>query len=76
VSLWTYEALVPFHTLIVSSFENMCEAIGHFGLGYIGPTMYQLRESLLKEAMDRTSKGLEPHRKLWETHGCSLMTDS
>jgi len=64
VSLWTYEAVVPFHRLMVPSFENMCEAIGLFGSSYIRPTMYQLREPSLK-VTDRTSMGLEPHRKLW-----------
>ncbi|XP_020255459.1 uncharacterized protein LOC109832520 [Asparagus officinalis] len=76
VSLWTYEAGIPFHALMLPSFNNMCEAIGKFGPGYVGPTMYQLREPLLKKAVSRTSVGLEPHKKLWETNGCTLMTDS
>ncbi|XP_020258387.1 uncharacterized protein LOC109834783 [Asparagus officinalis] len=76
VSLWTYESGIPFHALMLPSFNNMCEAIGQFGPGYVGPTMYQLREPLLKKAVSRTSVGLEPHKKLWETTGCTLMTDS
>ena len=54
----------------------MYEAIEEFGLIYIGLTMYQPRESLLKKAMDRTSKSLDPHRKLRDIHGCSLMMEN
>jgi len=64
VSLWTYEAVIPFHSLMAPSFGNMCEAIGQFEPSNIGPAMYQLREPFLKKAVDRTSKRLRPHRKL------------
>jgi len=45
------------------------------GRDTLGQPMYQLRETSLKKAIDRTSKGLEPLKKQWMTNGCSLMTD-
>lgn len=39
-------------------------------------SFYVSSKPLLKKAKEKTLQGLQRHSKLWESNGCSLMTDS
>ncbi|CAM8936807.1 unnamed protein product [Rhodiola kirilowii] len=76
VARWMYESAIPFHSIENDSFRKMLEAVGQFGSGYKGPTQYKIRESLLKEEVDRTKELLKKQEEEWNKNGCSIMTDA
>ncbi|CAH9140124.1 unnamed protein product [Cuscuta epithymum] len=75
-SRWVYEAGIPFNAIDNDSFKLFCEALGQFGPDWVPPTQYQLRETLLKEEVERTKGLLKGHEEEWARNGCSIMTDA
>ncbi|KAL5854813.1 hypothetical protein ACOSQ4_004615 [Xanthoceras sorbifolium] len=53
VGKWVYGAEIPFNEIDNDDFKLMMETVGQFGPGYKPPSQYQLRESLLKEEVQR-----------------------
>ena len=53
VAQWVYEAGISFHAIDNDSFKRVMEAVGQFFSGYLPPSQYELRESLLKEEVKR-----------------------
>ncbi|XP_074377827.1 uncharacterized protein LOC141719352 [Apium graveolens] len=56
--------------------SQLLEAVGQFGPGYIPPTQYQLREPLLKQAVETTKETGKKQEKEWNKSGCSIMIDA
>lgn len=67
---------VPFNAINNDEFKQMCEAIGRFGPGFVGPSQYDCREKLLKEEVERTKDLLKTHEEERALTGCSIMTDA
>lgn len=53
----------------------MYETIGKYGIGYKRPSYHDIRDKLLKRAMDRTQGVLEEFKAEWKRNGCSIMSD-
>ncbi|PWA39176.1 hypothetical protein CTI12_AA574430 [Artemisia annua] len=46
-----------------------------YGRSYHPPSQYQLRESLLKEEVERTKGLFKKQEEEWAQNGCSVITD-
>lgn len=73
---WVYESAIPFNVVNNDAFQQLLEAVGQFGPGYIPPTQYQLREPLLKQAVETTKETVKEQEAEWKKSGCSIMTDA
>jgi len=49
--------------------------IGRYGIGYKPPTYHDIREKLLKQAVDKTDIELEEYKDEWKRIGCTIMSD-
>ncbi|XP_028220244.1 uncharacterized protein LOC114401864 [Glycine soja] len=52
----------------------MCEMIGKYGPGYRPPSYHDIREKLLKQAVQKTDDSLQEFRDEWKRTGCSIMS--
>ncbi|CAA0833515.1 hAT transposon superfamily protein [Striga hermonthica] len=73
---WVYESGISFNTLDLNSFRLFAEALGQFGPKWKPPSQYEVREPLLKKAVERTKLKVKPHEDEWKRSGCSIMTDA
>lgn len=73
---WVYESAIPFNAVNNDAFQQLLEAVGQFGPGYIPPTQYQLREPLLKQAVENSKETVKKQEEEWKKSGCSIMTDA
>ncbi|KAM7519613.1 hypothetical protein LguiB_018575 [Lonicera macranthoides] len=73
---WVYESNIPFHHTSNVYFRGFVEVVGQFGSGYQPPNLYQLREPVLKEDVERTKSSLKEQEKEWGFRGYSIMTDA
>ncbi|CAA0817048.1 hAT transposon superfamily protein, partial [Striga hermonthica] len=51
---WAYEAGISFNATELDSFRLFSEALGQFGPRWKPPSSYEMREPLLKKAVERT----------------------
>ncbi|CAA0833675.1 hAT transposon superfamily protein [Striga hermonthica] len=51
---WAYDAGISFNALELDSFRLFSEALGQFGPRWKPPSSYEMREPLLKKAVERT----------------------
>lgn len=63
---WVYESGIPFNAINNDAFHQLLEAVGQFGPGYIPPTQYQLREPLLKQAVEKTKEVVKKQEEEWK----------
>ena len=49
ISRWMYDAAIPFNAVMYPSFQPMIEAIGQYGVGMKGPSIYEVRVTHLKK---------------------------
>ncbi|CAA0812145.1 hAT transposon superfamily protein [Striga hermonthica] len=73
---WAYEAGISFNANELDSFRLFSEALGQFGPRWKPPSSYEMREPLLKKAVERTKLKVKPHEDEWKKSGCSIMTDA
>ncbi|CAA0816157.1 hAT transposon superfamily protein [Striga hermonthica] len=73
---WAYEAGISFNATELDSFRLFSEALGQFGPRWKPPSSYEMREPLLKKAVERTKLKVKPHEDEWKKSGCSIMTDA
>jgi Protein of unknown function (DUF 659) len=76
IAQWFYEAEISHNAVTLSSFDLMLEAIGDYGRGLKGPTMYELSGPLLQKHKKKVQETLVKHKEQWELTGCSIMTDA
>ena len=57
------------------AFTKMCDMIARYGVDYKSPSYHDLREKLLKQAVDKTDDLLEEYKDEWKRTGCTIMSD-
>ncbi|CAA0824419.1 hAT transposon superfamily protein [Striga hermonthica] len=67
---------MSFNALELDSFRLFTEALGQFRSRWKPPSSYEMREPLLKKAVERTKLKVKPHEDEWKKSGCSIMTDA
>ncbi|XP_052726181.1 uncharacterized protein LOC108332656 [Vigna angularis] len=70
-----YTSVIPFNVIRNSAFAKLCEMIGKYGVGYKPPSYHDIREKLLKQAVNKTDAILEDYKEEWKTTGCTIMSD-
>jgi len=48
-----YTSAIPFNVIRNPAFAKMCEMIGRYGVGYKPPSYHDIREKLLKQAVQK-----------------------
>ncbi|XP_020266247.1 uncharacterized protein LOC109841712 [Asparagus officinalis] len=76
LATWAYENAILFHAISTYSFMKACTTIGDYGPSHRPPSMYMLREPLLRRAVERTKVSLKTHEEEWGKTGCSIMIDA
>ena len=75
IARFWYQAGIAFNAAKLKSFKIMLKSVGQFGPHLPPPSYHQLRVPLLKKEVKYTNGLMEPHTKMWESRGCSLMSD-
>ena len=68
---------VLFHSMLLEILllQKMCEMIGRYGVGYKPPSYHDIREKLLKQAVQKIDVILEEFKEEWKRNSCSIMSD-
>jgi len=53
----------------------MHDMIARYGVGYKPPSYHDIREKLLKQAMEKTDVVLEENKDEWKRTGCTIMSN-
>ena len=48
------------------AFIKMCDMIARYGVGYKPPSYHDIREKLLKQAVEKTNIALEEYKEEWK----------
>ena len=70
-----YDVCIPINAVNSFYFKPMLDAIAAIGPRYKGPTYYQLRVNLLKDAKKEVQLLVNSYREAWEKVGCTIMGD-
>jgi len=70
-----YTSAIPFNAIRNPAFIKMCDMIARYGVGYKPPSYHDIREKLLKQAMEKTDVVLEEYKEEWKRTGCTVMSD-
>ena len=54
IARWMYDATIPFNAVTYPSFQPIIEAIGQYGVGMKGPSIYEVRVTHLKKELELT----------------------
>jgi len=57
------------------AFIKMHDMIARYGVGYKPPSYHDIREKLLKQAMEKTDVVLEENKDEWKRTGCTIMSN-
>jgi hypothetical protein len=60
-TLWFYENGIPFNAVNSRQFYIACEATAQYGSGYVLMSTHEVREPLLHECVNDTSKAIADH---------------
>ncbi|XP_068463716.1 uncharacterized protein [Phaseolus vulgaris] len=75
VAEFFYTSAIPFNVIKNPAFTKMCEMIGKYGAGYKPPSYHDIREKLLKQAIEKTDLVLQEYKEEWKKTGCTIMSD-
>jgi len=75
VAEFFYTSAIPFNVIRNPAFIKMCDMIARYGVGYKPPSYHDIREKLLKQAVEKTDVVLEEYKKEWKRTGCTIMSD-
>ena len=75
IARWWYDANIPFNDSRSPYYEPMFDAISVVGKGFKGPTMHELRGSLLIKNVLSIDEYLKDFKISWEKIECSIMSD-
>ena len=70
-----YDACIPTNVVNSFYFKPMLDAIVAIGPGYKGPSYYQLRVNLLKDAKKEVQLLVDSYCEAWPKVGCTIMGD-
>lgn len=73
---WIYQSGLPFNAIDSDSFRSFCEALGQLGPGWVPPSQFELRETLLKEEEETIKEKLKSLELERERNGCSILIDA
>ncbi|KAG4935727.1 hypothetical protein JHK84_049928 [Glycine max] len=74
VEFW-YTSVIPFNVIKNPAFAKFCDMVVRYGVGYKPPPYHDIREKLLKRAVEKTDVMLEEFRDEWKKTGCIIMPD-
>uniref|UniRef100_A0A7N2MM08 BED-type domain-containing protein n=1 Tax=Quercus lobata TaxID=97700 RepID=A0A7N2MM08_QUELO len=75
VARWWYHSNVPFYASQSPYYQPMIDSVAAIGPGFKGPSFYELRGPLLKNAVHEVNDFLLDIKNDWKVYGCSLMSD-
>ena len=75
ISRWMYNATIPFNAVTFPSFQPIIEAIGQYGVGMKGPSIYEVKVTHLKKELELTKDSMKDYEMEWKRNGCSIMSD-
>ena len=74
IARWMYDATIPFNAVMYPSSQPMIEAIGQYGVGMKGPSIYEVRVTHLKKELELTKDSMKDREMEWKKNGCSIMS--
>ncbi|XP_075665771.1 uncharacterized protein LOC142635513 [Castanea sativa] len=75
VARWWYHSNVPFYASQSPYYQLMIDSIASIGPGFKGPSFYELRGPLLRNAVHEVNDFLLDIKNDWKVYGCSVMSD-
>ena len=75
IARWIYEAIIPSNVVMYPSFQPVIEAIGQYGVGMKGLSIYEVRVTHLKKELEPTKNSMKDHEMEWKKNGCFIMSD-
>ena len=75
IARWWYDADIPFNATRSPYYEPIFDAIYAAGKGFKGPTMHELRGSLLQKEIMSIDDYLKEFKNSWAHTGCTIMLD-
>ena len=75
VARWWYDANLPFNAAQSKFYQPAIDAMTAIGPGFKGPSLHELRGSLLQMTVNDVQDYLQEIKKAWSDTGCSLMAD-
>ena len=75
VARWWYHSNVPFYASQSPYYQTMIDSVAAIGPGFKGPSFYELRGPLLKNAVHEVNDFLLDIKNDWKVYGYSLMSD-
>ncbi|KAH1213868.1 hypothetical protein GmHk_14G041740 [Glycine max] len=70
-----YTSVIPFNVIKNPAFAKFCDMVARYGVGYKPPSYHDIREKLLKRAMEKTDVMLQEFRNEWKKTDFSIMSD-
>ena len=74
IAKWWYDSDIPFNAARSLYYQPTWDSIYAASKGFKGPSMHDLRGSLVKEVMS-INEYLQGFRESWATTGCTIMSD-
>ncbi|KAH9309600.1 hypothetical protein KI387_037511 [Taxus chinensis] len=75
IARWWYDADIPFNAARSPYYQLMFDSIVVVGKGFKGPSMHDLRGSLLKKEVVSIDEYLKRCKTSWAKTGCTIMSD-
>jgi hypothetical protein len=75
IARWWYDADIPFNVARSPYYQPMWDFVIAAGKGFKGPSMYDLRGSLLQKEVFSIDEYLKDFKDSWARTGCSIMSD-
>ena len=75
IARWWYDADIPFNAARSPYYQPMWDAIVACGRGFKGPSMHDLRGSLLHKEVASIEEYLTDFKLSWAKTGCTIMSD-
>jgi hypothetical protein len=75
IARWWYHADIPFNAARSPYYQPMWDSIIACGRGFKGPSMHDLRGSLLQKEVESIEEYLTDFKVSWAKTGCTIMSD-
>ena len=70
-----YTSVIPLNVIKNPAFAKFCDMVARYGVGYKPSSYYNIRDKLLKRAVEKTDVMLQEFRDEWKKTDCSIMYD-
>ena len=75
IARWWYDVDLPFNATRSSYYQPMWDVVIAAGMGFKGPSMHDLRESLLQKEIVSIEEYLKDFKQSWVRTRCTIMSD-